>query len=111
MNTSCARAPITTEIIERMAERMNTKVLMAGFSRMAEGTNILPHVDNVGVTKRIHLAIKVPMFGDCGFEVDGVKTEWREGKAFLFNPQLIHSAWNRGLEDRVVLLVDFENVS
>lgn len=111
MEASCSRVPVTTEILESMAAKMNTKIVMAGFSRMRPGTEILPHIDKVISEKRIHLAVIVPLMGECGFKVGDVETHWREGKAFLFNPKIIHSAWNRDIGDRVVLLVDFENVS
>jgi aspartyl/asparaginyl beta-hydroxylase (cupin superfamily) len=110
MKSCCQRAPKTTEVIESVAAKLGTEVLMAGFSRMSPGTEIHPHVDDVTIEKRIHFGVQVPMFGDCGFEVQGQQVEWQEGKAFLFNPKLIHRAWNKTFEDRVVLLADFKKV-
>lgn len=109
MKSSCARVPTTEWLIEQVARACNTKVVMAGFSRMSPGTDILPHVDDVAIERRLHLGLKVPT-GDCGFEVGGIQTKWEEGKAFVFDPRVVHRAWNKTSEDRVVLLVDFETL-
>lgn len=110
MDNCCKRTPWTAKLLQDIADLSKTKVVMAGFSRMAPGTDILPHVDEVTIDRRVHLGLKVPE-GDCGFEVDGVQTKWEAGKAFAFDPRKKHRAWNKTSEERVVLLVDFENFS
>jgi ornithine lipid ester-linked acyl 2-hydroxylase len=104
MESACKLCPVTTEVIEGLG-----RVVMAGFSKMAPGTVIKPHFDDVKEKVRIHLGLKVPS-GACGFMIGNAYLKrWEEGKAFTFDPRLIHSAWNKTSEERVVLLVDIEN--
>lgn len=104
LESCCDLCPRTMDIIDKAGQ-----VRMAGFSRMGPGTEILPHVDDVkDYVDRVHLGVQIPE-GDCGIWVDGTQTKWQNGKAFLFDPLLIHKAWNRTTEDRIILLVDFED--
>jgi len=104
LKTSSKQCPKTVELIESMG-----KVAMAGFSIMAPGTQIHAHVDKVPTfVYRVHLGIDIPK-GECSFWVNGACKKWGDGEAFLFDPLLVHSAWNRTTENRVILLLDFES--
>ena len=79
-------------------------VVNAGFSRMAPGTRIRPHVGYTGSVVRLHLALQAD--GDCGIRVGSERRTWREGSCLLFDDTLEHEAWNNGSRDRLVLLLD-----
>lgn len=109
LKSCCDYCPETTRIIESIG-----KVYMAGFSRMAGGTHILAHQDDVpkNIT-RVHMGIKVPKgpWGTCMFQVQDKLISWENGKAFAFDPTLVHAAYNKSTEERIILLLDFENFS
>lgn len=106
LESCCKLCPVTIATIESMG-----KVTMAGFSKMAADTVILPHFDEVTIDKRIHLGLKIPNSLHCFFVVESIGTRWEEGKAFVFDPRKEHQAYNNTDEDRIILLLDFENFS
>lgn len=77
----------------------------AGFSRLAPGAHIQPHVGWVKTVYRAHLGLIVP--DDCGLRVGGETRRWREGGTLVFDDTTEHEAWNRSPRDRLVLLFDF----
>lgn len=80
-------------------------IATAGFSRMAPGTHIKPHVGWVHSVYRLHLGLVVPP--DCALRVGAETRSWREGECLIFDDTVEHEAWNRSSEARVVLLLDF----
>lgn len=99
--TTCTICPQTTELIEDIPG-----MVTAGFSRMAPGTHITPHAGYTDQVLRFHLGL---MGGeDCGLRVGSEIRGWQPGSAFVFDDTQEHEAWNRGSEDRVVLLLDFK---
>jgi hypothetical protein len=54
---------------------------------------------------RIHLGLIVPK-GDIAFQVNGDVIKWQKGKAFFFNDEDPHMAWNNTNYDRIILIVD-----
>lgn len=76
----------------------------AGFSVLAPGTVISPHVGYTSTVLRCHLGIVVP--GDCGIRVGGETRSWREGECLVFDDTVEHEAWNLSDRARVVLLLD-----
>jgi aspartyl/asparaginyl beta-hydroxylase (cupin superfamily) len=102
---NCARCPITTRLVEAIPGMM-----MAGFSRLAPGTHIKPHVGYDGWAQyvlRCHLGLIVP--DGCEMRVGPETRTWREGRTLLFCDATEHEVWNRSAEERVVLLLDFRN--
>ncbi|WP_186058049.1 aspartyl/asparaginyl beta-hydroxylase domain-containing protein [Burkholderia gladioli] len=77
----------------------------AGFSRLAPGTEIAPHVGYSGAVLRLHLALRAE--GDCALRVGGETRRWTPGRAFVFDDTVEHAAWNRSDAPRIVLLADF----
>jgi beta-hydroxylase len=77
----------------------------AGFSRMAPGTHIKPHVGWVTTVYRLHMGLIVPP--DCALRVGSETRSWREGECLVFDDTVEHEAWNRSEATRVVLLLDF----
>lgn len=75
------------------------------FSRLAPGTDIPPHHGQFNTRLICHLPIIVPP--DCGaLQVGNHQRQWEEGKVLVFDDSVLHSAWNHGAEQRVVLLFD-----
>ena len=77
----------------------------AGYSRMAPGTHIQPHVGWVKTVYRIHMGLVVPP--DCALRVGLETRAWREGECLVFDDTVEHEAWNRSAKTRIVLLLDF----
>jgi len=77
-----------------------------GFSILKPGCEIRPHKGYTSKVLRCHLglytnphaAIKVGDESHC----------WQAGRVLVFDDTKHHSAWNRGTEDRVILLIDFK---
>jgi len=102
---NCARCPETTRLVEQIPG-----LQMAGFSRMAPGTHITPHCGYDGWAQyvlRCHLALKVN--DQCALRVGPETRTWEAGKTLVFCDAVEHEAWNRGDQERVVLLIDFRN--
>ena len=77
----------------------------AGFSRLAPGAHIAPHVGWVKTVYRAHLGLVVPEA--CALRVGGETRAWRDGEALVFDDTVEHEAWNRSPHVRTVLLFDF----
>ncbi|MBV9414364.1 MAG: aspartyl/asparaginyl beta-hydroxylase domain-containing protein [Solirubrobacterales bacterium] len=101
---ACRACPVTTHGIEAYPT-MRTPGGLIYVSRMRPMTHITPHRGPTNLRLRCHLAIKVPT-GDCAIRVGDETRRWREGRCLVFDDFLMHEAWNRTDEDRVVLIVD-----
>lgn len=102
---NCALCPRTTALIESIPG-----MAMAGFSRLAPGAHIKPHVGYDEYSRyvlRLHLGLETNP--ECGLRVTNETRAWQEGKALIFCDALEHEAWNRGSTTRTVLLLDFKN--
>src|SRR5262245_20729792 len=65
----------------------------AGFSRMAAGTHIKPHVGWVHTVYRLHMGLVVPP--DCSMRMRAETRPWREGECLVFDDTVELEAWNR----------------
>jgi aspartate beta-hydroxylase len=74
------------------------------FSKLAAGAHIPAHNGMLNARLICHLPLVVPE--GCTFRVGGEVRAWVEGKAWVFDDTIEHEAWNRGGEDRYVLLFD-----
>ena len=102
---NCERCPITTRLVEQIPG-----MVMAGFSRLAPGTHIKPHVGYGGWAQyvlRVHLGLIVN--DRCEMRVGPETRQWREGTVTIFCDATEHEVWNRGDTERVVLLLDYRN--
>jgi aspartyl/asparaginyl beta-hydroxylase (cupin superfamily) len=96
---NCALCPRSAALVETVPG-----MITAGFSAMAPGTHILPHVGYTSKVLRCHLCL-VPS-ADSAIRV-GVETHaWAPGEWLVFDDTVEHEAWNRGDSARVVLLMD-----
>ena len=101
---NCVFCPRTATLLRGLEGVVN-----AGFSRLAAGTRILPHVGYTREVLRMHLGLQVP--GDCGIRVGDESRIWQDGRCLLFDDTVEHEAWNHGPGDRLVLLVDLERTT
>lgn len=101
LTDNCRLCPETTRLVEAIPE-MTT----AGFSALAPGTHIAPHIGFFNTVLRCHLGLIVP--DGCAIRVGSEMHSWQEGKCLIFEDTVEHEAWNRGDSLRVVLLVDFK---
>lgn len=101
VESTCAICPRTAALIEDIPG-----MVTAGFSRLAPGTHIKPHTGYTDQVLRFHLGLTGG--ADCGLRVGEETRGWHPGSAFVFDDTLEHEAWNRGGEERVVLLLDFK---
>ncbi|MBN3821833.1 aspartyl/asparaginyl beta-hydroxylase domain-containing protein [Paraburkholderia sp. Se-20369] len=97
---NCIFCPDTAALLERVPG-----VRTAGFSRLASGTVIAPHVGYSGAVLRLHLTLRAA--GDCGLRVGAEVRRWAPGQCLVFDDTVEHEAWNRSDAERIVLLVDF----
>jgi aspartyl/asparaginyl beta-hydroxylase (cupin superfamily) len=100
IEAALARCPITAAAVG-VVPGLTT----AGFSRLAPGAHIRPHVGWVKTVFRAHLGLVVPEA--CELRVGSETRPWREGHAVVFDDTVEHEAWNRSSRTRTVLLFDF----
>jgi len=98
LQQNCRLCPTTAAILD------SPQVVNAGFSALAAGAKILPHIGYTDTVIRVHLGIVVPE--ECGIRVGPETRHWEEGKVLAFDDTTEHEAWNLSGEERVVLLVD-----
>ena len=93
--------PVTSKLIKDLKGHG-----VAGFSRLAANTHILPHRGYCwGNYLRAHLGLVVPE-GDCALKVKNQIYRWQQGKVLTFDDGKMHEAWNNTEQDRIVLLFD-----
>jgi beta-hydroxylase len=94
-----AIAPITTKLCTDIPG-----VWTFGFSIMQPGCLISPHRGYTKDVLRIHLGLHVN--SESAIRVGDEEASWNEGELLMFDDTQVHSAWNRGLSERVILLID-----
>ena len=102
---NCALCPRTTALVESVPG-----LSTAGFSRLAPGAQIEPHVgydDYSRYVLRLHLGLETN--SGCALRVAGETRVWEEGRALVFCDAVEHEAWNRGTTPRTMLLLDFRS--
>lgn len=97
---NCRLCPLTAELVESIPG-----LTTAGFSLLAPGTHIRPHVGYTNSVLRCHLGVIVPR--GCRLQVGGETRDWEEGKCLVFDDTVLHRAWNESDAPRIVLLIDF----
>lgn len=82
----------------------------AMFSMSMPGCEIVPHIDNeshIGDVLRVHLGLSCP--ADCALTVGDESRTWRDGEILVFDSaHVVHSAYNRGNQPRLVLIIDVD---
>jgi len=73
-------------------------------SLLRPSAHIPPHTGMLNCRYICHLPLIIP--SGCGFRVGERQIEWEEGKMLMFDDTVQHEAWNKGSENRVVLIFD-----
>ena len=97
---NCIFCPHTAELLQQVPGLSH-----AGFSRLAAGAEISPHVGYSDQVLRLHLGLRAGE--NCGIRVGAQVRRWIPGECLVFDDTVEHEAWNRGSSERLVLLVDF----
>ena len=97
---ACAQCPNTAKIVGSIEG-----LSIAGFSQMAPGTHIKPHVGWAASVYRFHLGLVVP--SGCKLRVAEETRYWSEGESWIFDDTIEHEAWNDSDSYRGILLLDF----
>lgn len=104
LEKNCKQAPVTTRLLEAIPNLQT-----AWFSILAPGYHIPAHT---GVTKgilRAHLGLIIPKDAEkCRLRVGDTINVWHPGEIFVFDDTYEHEVWNDTLEERVILLFDFD---
>ncbi len=101
LEDNCRLCPETTKLVESIPG-MTT----AGFSYLAPGSHIRPHVGYTTAVLRCHLGLIVP--DGCGIRVGKQTKSWESGKCLIFDDTIEHEAWNYSKLPRILLLIDFK---
>jgi aspartyl/asparaginyl beta-hydroxylase (cupin superfamily) len=94
------KTPVTAKICDAIPG-----IQTYGFSVMKPQCQIRPHKGYTSKVLRCHLGLYTT--SDAAIQVGQDIQKWHEGQVMVFDDTIIHSAWNNGKEDRVILLLDF----
>jgi len=87
----------------------------AWFSRLDPHSIIKPHVGYHGYSDnllRAHISLRIPMNSlQCGLRVHHSVNHWKENQILVFDDSLEHEAWNSSDEERILLIVDWKELS
>ncbi len=100
VQSATTKCPYTVALINQVPG-----LVLAGFSQMAAGTHIAPHVGWAKSVYRLHLGLVVP--DNCSLRVGAETRYWEEGKCLVFDDTVEHEAWNQSDSVRCNLLLDF----
>lgn len=96
--------PKTVNIVSKLKPFLYPFAGEVVFIVMEPGVVLPPHTDDINISLTCHLGIKTPE--GCGIKVKGETRSWARGETLFFDNSFIHEAWNKGQENRVVLLLD-----
>lgn len=95
----------------KLLQKIST-VNYAAFSRLHPKSVLAPHKHNNPLSLIFHLGLVIPSGGTCGLSVDNKVHIWNQpGDAVIFNDMHEHSAWNHSDQERIVLYVDFQEIT
>ncbi|MDH5233268.1 MAG: aspartyl/asparaginyl beta-hydroxylase domain-containing protein [Gammaproteobacteria bacterium] len=96
--------PKTCELVRMLQPYLIGRV---EFLKLRPGITIPPHTDSSNIQLTWQLGIHVE--SNCAIQVANETRDIQEGKLVIFDHSFIHSAWNHGKQDRVVLLFDMKH--
>lgn len=77
---------------------------MALYSRLRPDTHIAAHHGLLNTRLICHMPLVAP--GGCGLRVGHETRSWRYGEMLIFDDSVEHEAWNKGSEERIILLFE-----
>lgn len=104
-NDNIKRCPVTMSALERAPlSNVPGQTPSVLFSLLQPDTHIVPHSGMLNTRLICHLPLVVP--DGCGFRVGNEEIEWQPGIPVIFDDSIEHEAWNRGIEQRIILLFE-----
>lgn len=100
---NCSRFPQTVQLLQEAEAPLAMRGVI--IARQTPGSGVAPHSDGRNMFLTAHFGLSVPE--DCHITVGGVKREWEEDGAIIFDTSFQHATQNNSDEDRFVLIVDF----
>lgn len=105
IDAHCARCPATVAAVEQAPMvHIRSRAPAVLFSELQPGAHIPPHNGATNTRLTVHLPLVVP--DGCAFRVGDDTRPWVPGELFIFDDTILHEAWNRSSERRVVLIFD-----
>ena len=105
IDAHCARCPETVAAVELAPlVHIRSRAPAVLFSELQPGAHIPPHNGATNTRLTVHLPLIVP--DGCAFRVGDDTRPWVPGELFVFDDTILHEAWNRSSERRVVLIFD-----
>lgn len=99
---NCRAFPRTVAILQSIPD-----LVSAYLNVLEPHSNLPPHFGYTNISYRAHVGLIVPGGVDeCGIQVDGERTGWREGEVLVFNDARKHFVWNRSDRERLILVCD-----
>ena len=78
------------------------------YSVLAARSHITPHHGVTNTRVVTHLPLVIPE-GDCAIVVGGDTHRWQQDRCVTFDDSMLHEAWNRSGETRIVMILDSWN--
>lgn len=105
-HAACPRTSAALEDVPLTRIRAHAPEVL--YSVLAPDSHITPHHGVTNTRVVTHLPLVVPE-GDCALVVGGDTHRWRQGRCITFDDSMLHEAWNRSGETRVVMILDTWN--
>ena len=81
-------------------------LVTANILKLEGGTHLTPHRGYSPDVLRFHLGTHVPEPNACSIRVESEVRHWKEGDWLVFDDYLEHEVWNKGTQNRTVLMID-----
>lgn len=105
IDAHCERCPATVAAVEHAPMvHIRTRAPAVLFSELQPGAHIPPHNGATNTRLTVHLPLIIP--DNCAFRVGDDTRPWVPGELFIFDDTILHEAWNRSDQRRVVLIFD-----
>jgi len=100
------RCPRTVEALTEHAPMciVPNRAPVTFFSALKPGTHIAAHHGATNSRLTVHMPLIIPR--DCALRVGGETHVWKPGELVMFDDTILHEAWNRSDQLRVVLIFD-----
>jgi aspartate beta-hydroxylase len=105
-HAACPRTSMALEGVPLTRIRAHAPEVL--YSVLAPDSHITPHHGVTNTRVVTHLPLRIPD-GDCALVVGGDTHRWRQGRCITFDDSMLHEAWNRSGETRVVMILDTWN--
>ena len=97
-----------SEYLQQLINSIQTEKMSIRLLNLKVGAVIKPHRDNELCFEQGEARIHIPVFTNCyvQFKLDEQSLQMKEGSCWYINANLTHSLQNRGLTNRIHLVID-----